>query len=62
MLPPASAGVVDAGGAGDEDGEQAADQDLRLDRAEAAGGTADGDRVDVDQERGSGRDADRDQR
>ena len=48
MLRAGDAGVVDADAAGDQHGEQAADEDLRLDRAEAAGGAADRDRVDVD--------------
>src|SRR4029077_1643533 len=53
--------VVVAGRRGDQHGEKAAEQDLSLDGAEAAGGAGDRDRVDVDEERGSGRDPNRDQ-
>ena len=56
MLPPATLGVVEADRGGDQQRDQAADEDLRLDRAEAAGRAADRDRVDVDDERGADRD------
>ena len=46
-------GEVEAEQGGEDDGDHAADEDLCFDRPEPAGGAADGDRVDVDDEDGA---------